>query len=161
MKEYFITVMAVSLMGGVIVSLSPKGNNARYVRLLCGLCTVCCVAFPVVRFAQGGFDREEILSVLDYETKEKEYYDEIYNKKLVGAELKNAEIALKSEIIKELSLQNDSINVNIVTENKSDEICIESVEVIIYPSGLYADPREIEECVEERLGCPCSFFYDV
>lgn len=161
MEEYFITVMAVSLVGGVIIALAPKGNSTRYVRMLCGLCTVCCVAFPVVSLAQNGFDKEGLLSMLDYESREKEYYEEIYNKNLIGAELENAEMTLKSEIIKELSLQNDSLNVNIITENKSDEICIDSVEVIIYPSGLSADPREIEEYVEERIGCPCSFFYDI
>ena len=70
MKEYFITVMAVAFLGGTIITLVPLGNTTKYVRLLCGLCTVCSIAFPLVSFVGGDFEKEELLSIFDYESKE-------------------------------------------------------------------------------------------
>ena len=160
MKEYFITIMAVALAGGMILSLMPRGSSARYVRLLCGLCTVGCVAFPIVGFFDGELDREGILSIFDYEEREREYYEEIYNNNLNNSEIENAEKTLKSEIIKEFSAKNGDIDVRIITKEKSGEFFIENVEVTIYPSGLTLDPKRIEGYVQKRLGCPCEFFYD-
>ncbi len=161
MKEYFITIMAVALVGGVILSLTPKGSSARYVRLLCGLCTVGCVAFPIVGFFDGELDKEGLLSVFDYEERDKEYYEEIYNNNLNKSEIENAENILKGEILEGVSAKNDDIDVRLVTEDNSGEISILKVEVTIYPSGLTIDPRRIENYVQDRLGCPCEFFYDV
>lgn len=160
MKEYFITVIAVALVGGVIISLVPRGASVKYVRLLCGLCTVGCIAFPVMSFVKGDFNIDELTSLLDYESQEGEYYEEIYNSKINEAEIKNAEATLKSEIIKETSIGNDAFDIKIVTDKNSDEIFISNVEVTICSAGVSIDPRKIEACVYERLGCGCTFFYD-
>ncbi len=161
MKEYFITVMAVAFFGGTIITLVPLGNTTKYVRLLCGLCTVCSIAFPLVSFVGGNFEKEDLLSIFDYEGKEESYYEEIYNNCLTDTEINNAEITLKNEIIKGISASEDDFSLNIITEENSGEISIVRVEVIIYSSGMSIDPRRIESCVFERLGCGCEFFYDI
>ena len=80
MKEYFIAVIAVSLLGGVIVSMLPDGNTAKNVRFLCSLCTVACIAFPLISFFDNGFDSQTLMNVFEQSEQESEFYDEIYNK---------------------------------------------------------------------------------
>ncbi len=161
MKEYFITVMAVALMGGVVISLVPEGKSVRYVRLLCGLCTVGCIAFPIADVVGEGLDKDGILSIFDYEGEEQKYYEEIYNKNLDNAEIENAEITLKSEIIKELNAEKDEFDLKIITDIKSDEIYISSVQLVFYKNGLNLNPRTAEKIIFERLGCPTEIFYDI
>ncbi len=161
MTEYFITVMAVALAGGVIISLVPTGRTLSYVRLLCGLCTLCCVAFPLVNIVGGEFDKEEILSMFESNDENREYYDEIYNKKLTKAEIENANFILKSEIIKAFSLKSDAIDINIITNNDSDEIYILKVGITLHKSGVDTNPRELKDFVFERLGCETEIFYDI
>ena len=94
------------------------------------MCTVACVASPIVSFVRDDFDKSEILSIFDYSGEEKEYYEEIYNNTILKCEIQNANLILKSNIIKELKADNDSLDVNIITENKSDEKFISMVEVV-------------------------------
>ncbi len=161
MTEYFITVMAVTLAGGVIISIAPKDSSVRYIKLLCGLCTVCCVAFPLISFVGNGFDTEGLLKLFDYDAVEQAYYEEIYNNNFDKLSIENAEIKLKSEIIKEISAKDEDFDVKIITETSSGEIYISSVRVTIYKSGLSIDPKLIENFIFDSLGCQTVFFYDI
>ena len=68
MNEYFITVIAVAFVGGIVISLVPNGNTVKYVRLLCGLCVVCSIAFPLVSFFGGEFDKVFVFVYHKYHT---------------------------------------------------------------------------------------------
>lgn len=160
MKEYFLGLMIVSLFGATLIALSPSGYE-KPLRLLCGLCAVGAIVLPLARWTAGGFEvKQEWLEIFEQGQDSKEYYDEIYNKSLLGAEGENAQQILKNEIIKEFSLQNDSFELKIVFDNKSEEICISHVELVIYPSGIQINPHSIEEYVSTRLGCECYTIYD-
>ncbi len=160
MKEYFITIMIVALAGGIIVSLASQTNAQRNIKFLCGLCTVACIAFPLVNIAEGDFDKNAILDMFDYGENDEEYYDEIYNLNLENNEISNAKATLKSEILKELDAKNEDFDLNIITSKLNDKIYIDRVETVIYPEGIGINPREIQAYVNKRLGCECVIFYD-
>ena len=86
-------------------------------------------------------------------------YDEIYNKTIINAGKQNVEKTLKVEILQELNGNDKDIDLYLVLSNESDEIYIERVEIIIYPSGLSLDPHFMEDYISERLDCSCVVIY--
>lgn len=161
MKEYFISVIVVSLVGSMVVSMASGNSAAKHLKLLCGLCTVACIVFPLTAAFGVSFDKEDVVQLFACETNEKEYYDEIYNLSLNKSEIKNAENILKGDIVKELSLSKDDFDVNIIAEENNGEFYISTVRINIYTSGISINPRYIEQYILNRLGCGCEFVYEI
>lgn len=160
MTEYFLGLIVFAFVGAVIFSLAPQGASKGYVRLLCGLCSVGCIAFPVFELiADGGENFFEISEL--FETKEitSENSVEIYNDALNFATVKNAEASLKSDIIKELSAKYEDVDVKIELNDNSDEIYIKRIVVYIYPSGYASDPKKIKKLCQNKLGMSCDIVY--
>ena len=161
MKEYFISVIAISLIGGMIVSLLPDGNSVKNVKLLCSLCVVACMVFPLASFFSGTVEKDGIVDMFEIGDGEADIYDEIYNDSLNQYELINAEKSLKQEIIQRFSASYDAFDLKIITDKNNDVIYIATVDVHIYNSGLSISPRAIEKYVYDRLGCECNFIYEI
>ena len=160
MKEYFLAILAVAVIGGIIISLSPDGNSAKYIKLLCGLCTVGCIIIPIVSYAaEGDYSYEQWKGVFVQEQYVGEY-DEIYNNAFENVENTNADILLKNKIIQALRVEKDDFDIHICLDNKSDGKSIEKVEVKIYSSGIDIDPRSLENYVYSLLKCQCVIYYD-
>lgn len=161
MKEYFIGIMAVAFLGSTLLTLAPSGFE-KHLRLLCGFCAVAAVLFPVTSFLSGeNYIGGEWTELFAQTGNEINYYDEIYNGSLVEAECENAEKILKTDIIKELDLKNDSFDIIIILDKSSDEYSILRTEVIIYASGIDIDPHSVEKYISSRLGCDCEIIYDI
>ena len=161
MREYFVSVIVVALVGGMMISMLPDESGTRHLRLLCSLCTIACMVAPVAAFFDGGFDDEHVLDMFDTEFETDNIYDEIYNNSLNDHSRINAEISLKNDIIQHFSAPNDAFDVKIVLQENNVVNCISSVEIRIYSSGLAIDPREVEKYVFDKLGCDCSIIYDI
>ena len=159
MKEYFISVIAVSLVGSIIVSLAPGGGVAKNMKLLCALCTAACIIFPLGTFWGNSISSADIESLFATETNEEYNYGEIYNNSLNKYNVINSENALKNEINQEFELKNDAFDVKMIWDEESDVFCISCVRVYIYPEGVSVDPRKIEKYISERVGCKCEFVY--
>lgn len=159
MTEYFLGLIAFAFVGAVIISLTPTGNSKRYVRLLCGLCSVCCIAFPIfelVDINEGYID--EIINAFTTDDAIKNA-DEIYNDSLNSATVKNAEELLKNDIIKETSTKYGDIDVKINLGKTGDEFYIDNITVYLYGAGYFADPKKISEVCRERFGKECIVIY--
>ena len=113
MKEYFITVIAVALVGALIISMLPAATNAKYLRLICGLCAIGCIVFPLANMGELSFESDEIIGLFGDSGENDEQYDKIYNNTIENAEITNAQILLKSEIIKELSASDEDFDIKI------------------------------------------------
>lgn len=161
MKEYFLAVIVVALLGGVILSLLPDGSSGRCIRLLCGLCVSACVVMPLVSFAgESEYWLQEADKMFSDASNESNIYDEIYKNALAEAEVKNAGIYLKNEMIQALSLEKGDFDINIVIDKITDEKYSYRAELIIYASGLAMDPHGAKEYIEERLRCDVSVIYE-
>ena len=159
MTEYFLGLIVFAFVGSVIFSLVPSGTSKRYVRLLCGLCSVGCIAFPIFELVAKGNGELEHVTELFETGNAVDNSVEIYNNCLNDASLKNAEEMLKSKIIKELSGNHNDIDVNISLGNNGDEFYIEHVVVYIYPSGYMLNPDKIYDVCENELGKTCDIVY--
>ncbi len=160
MTKYFLGLIVIAFVGSVVMSLSPKGTSRAYLKLLCGLCSIGCIAIPLISaFSGGGFIAEDFIDAFDSKNTSEDAMIEIYNDAIEGAAIKNAEQTLKNEIIKELSAKNDSIDVKIITDNNSEDFYIKVISVTIYPSGYTLNPREISSICVSRLGAECEFVY--
>ena len=161
MKEYFVSVIAVSLVGSMLVSLAPNGESFKNIKVLCALCTVACIVFPLVSLFNDGVSAEDVKKAFDIERNEEQKYDEIYNCSLEGYGVLNAESTLKNEIIQTLKINENAFDVRIVLGEENGVIYISLVRFYLYSGGLTVDPRSLETYVLDRLGCGCEFVYDV
>ncbi len=162
MKEYFVALVSIVFVGGMMVSLTPSGSLQKYMRFLCGLAVCGCIMMPLLSGELfENIDPEEFQNYWESVKEETQKYDEIYNMSLKNAGIKNSEEYLKNLIIKELLGDESDIDVCIITNESSDEIYIECVEVIIYPSGVTLDPRKVQNIVYELLECECIIRYDI
>lgn len=162
MKEYIMGAVTVVLAVSVIMSLVPRSGTSGTMKLLCGLCTVCAVVFPLTSlFGDGMYDTEGIRALFEQEKYDEQYYVEIYNKYFTEAEVSGGEIYLKSQVSQELGLDNEDFDLNVILSDESDEISIDTVEIIIYASGLDIDPHSVEKYIISRLNCKCTVIYEL
>ena len=123
MKEYFMIVISVIFMGGIVVSLAPEGTGQRYLRLLASLAVTGCIIIPLFSFLDGWqIDANRISDMLTWGEESTQNYEEIYNNAIIDAGVKNAETKLKSEIIQELNGDIEDIELRIIADQKSGEI---------------------------------------
>ena len=160
MKEYFVGIISVVFLGGMIVSVMPSGATQKYLRLLCGLSVMACIVMPVFSFfAEQNIiiDGWDISNGVGGDDESK--YVEIYNNSLKSAGTDSAEYSLKNDIIKEFSAHYDDIDIELETTVNGDEIYISNVWLKIHPSGVLLDPHKIKKYLEDRLQCPCTVVY--
>ena len=160
MRGYFFGVIVVAIVGSVVMATSSHTGSARHIKFLCSLCVIGCLAFPLLSLLEGEFDTDGVLELFESDINE-EKYDEIYNDYFLKSEIENASKTLKIKINKELEIDDDCYDLNIVLDKNSDEKNISRVEIIIYASGLTVDPRGIKALIGEYLGCECEIFYDM
>lgn len=160
MTKYFLGLIIFAFVGSIVMSLSPKGASRAYLKLLCGLCSIGCIAIPLISaFWGGNLMAEEFISAFEVGSYGEDDMLEIYNSALEGAAIESAEETLKNEIIKEFSAKNDAIDVDIIVDNNGDDFYIKRIVVTLYPKGYALDPRGISDICKARLGVDCEFIY--
>jgi hypothetical protein len=161
MKEYFVGMIVIALIGTAVISFSPRGYEG-HLRLLCAACSVLILLMPMFSFIKDhdlSFDLlEKIFSENDDKTV---YYDEYYNKTFFNVEKENAEKMIKSDIKQALLIKSDGFDIEIEAANNNDEYYIELIRVIILPDGAAIDPHSVEKYIKERYGCECVVLYDL
>lgn len=161
MKEYILILVLTVLAGSVIITLSPEGGAGGGVRLLCSLCTVACIAVPLISLVSKGLDPNALGDLPLPPDIEAGYYDEIYNTSLVDSEVKNAEISLKNAVKKEFNVSDDAFDIRISAKKIIDENYSISVELIIYRYGIGIDPHSVEKYVKNMLECSFTTVYAI
>ncbi len=160
MREYFLGLILFAFFGSVILSAAPQGLGRKYLRFLCGLCSVGCIMFPLVSLTHDG-GAESIKEAFEASGENEKNAVEIYNLNLDETVIKNAETNLKNEIKTKLKATDEDFYVKIVLDKNGDEFYIKNVLVTFYPSGYDLDPREIEKICFSAYKCGCEFFYDM
>ena len=164
MSEYFLGLIVFAFVGSMIFSLVPTGSSKRYVRLLCGLCSVGCIIFPLFGLFEDvtngdGSSFEELAEMFETSDEAGENAVEIYNNFVNATSVKNAEETLKNDIIKALSIKSDAVDVKIELGENCGEFYINRVIVYLYPSAYATEPKKIREICENRLGAACEIIY--
>ena len=157
MGRFVLTVMGVALIGGVMGMLSPDGETKKYVRLVASLCLLCALASPLVRLiSEGGGGIDDIFPSVSGEV---DSYEEIYGEALAQGARENAEAAVKLKLISRFGLAEKSLDITLTLSREGNEYVVESAQVVLNSSAVFADPREISEFINGELGCPCTVLY--
>lgn len=160
MKAYFVGIITVAFLGGMIVSIMPGGATQRYLRLLCGLCVSASIVLPLFSLlSQGRLELDLNDIFVSRDTEKENNYNEIYNNSIKNAEEKTLENILKNEIIQEFDAKYEDIDIEISIEEKSDEFYISEVFLKIHASGVLLDPHAMKEYVDLRLSCDSTVVY--
>ena len=160
MKEYFISIIAIALVGSLIISMLPSSSNAKYLRFICGLCAIGCIVFPLINADEMMIDFESLKELFYNEQDNDNDYEKIYNDAMAKAEISNAEISLKNEIVKAYSANHEDFDIEITTKKYSDDFYISKITLKIYPSGITLNVHLIKKYIEEQLGHECVIFYE-
>ena len=153
-----MTAIGVAVVVGVCGMLTPEGETKKYVRFAGALCLICALTAPIIRaVSQGDTALENIFTTLDPEV---ENYDEIYKNSLAEGAKSNAEAILSERLIKQFNLSADSFDVSLYLTYDGASYSVESAQVTLKSSAVFADPREISEFINGELDCPCYVVYD-
>ncbi len=160
MNEYFLGLIVFAFVGSMILALAPTGISRIYIRLLCGLCSIGCIAFPLMSLANGDMlSSGDFAAIFEPSDKIDEEIAEIYNNSLNDATLSSVEESLEGEIISRLSAEYEDIDIEILISNRENTVSVDKIRVYIYPSGYALSPDKISEICQERLSCECEFVY--
>ena len=153
MKEYVMALIGASLVSGALLMLSPTGHK-KYLRLLCGLCTVALLAAPLPSYLS-----ELKISLPTYGDEATVGYEEAFRQTLCTASGAQIEEALKSLLVSELSLSEKEVFVAVIWEEGSDTLMLKKAIISLSGSAVLSDPRPLRERAEALLGCPCEIVY--
>lgn len=157
MIEFVLTAIGVAVAVGVCGMLTPDGEMKKYVRLVGALCLICALVSPLIgAVTKGDIELDGLLPSVDSET---DLYDEIYKNNLVESAKENAEAVICESLLKQFELSADSLEVFLSLSFDGESYSVESVQVVLKSSAVFADPREITEYINEELGCPCYVTY--
>ncbi len=160
MSGYFLSLIALTFVGGGVLMLAPDGGAKSGMRLLCSLCAIACILLPFGSLlSHGELDVDYIADRFAYKDESELSYDEIYNSNLTRADLKNIENLLKSQVISRFDVKSKAFDIKLIAEINSDEYFISSATLVLYPSGLATDPRPICIYISEVLSCECDVYY--
>lgn len=159
MKEYLATLVATTLLGGIVRMLAPEGKLQKYLRLTVSLCLVAALLGPLL----GALGKERALSlgeILSEDENPQMNYDEIYYHSLENATKIQAEQIIRTKIYQKFSLSEETarITANFVTEN--DKLEISEICVSLRGTGILSEPREVVEFVRNEWDCPCVILYE-
>lgn len=159
MKEYLATLVATTLLGGIVRMLAPEGKLQKYLRLTVSLCLVAALLGPLL----GALGKERALSlgeILSEDENPQMNYDEIYYHSLENATKIQAEQIIRTKIYQKFSLSEETarITANFVTEN--DKLEISEICVSLRGTGILSEPREVVAFVRNEWDCPCVILYE-
>ena len=158
MREYLMTLIAVSLFSGIVGMISPEGDLKKYVRLLCTLCLLCAMIGPVLTlFADSAFSAEDWLEEVE---KEEINYEEIYNNALISGEEAQAAETIQNSILQTFSLPSGSLEVSVKSKSKNDTDSPLDVTVILRDEAIFADPKKILAHIEKMGDGRCVIVYE-
>ncbi|MBQ8849433.1 MAG: stage III sporulation protein AF [Clostridia bacterium] len=157
MNTFIITLISVALLGGIMGMLSPDGDTKKYVRFVGSLCVLCALASPIYGILSDG--EIDIGSLFDYSEGEEAEYEDIYKSALAAGAKENAEAELKRRICESFELSEKSLDVSLTLGDDGEAYFVESAEVSLHSSAVFADPREISAFVNEICGCACTVVY--
>lgn len=159
MKEYFMTLMSVALLNGILHMISPEGDIKKYVRLLGALCLLCAMTVPLFSALAEGEGSLNFLTEFGQGT-EQSNYDEIYQNSLLNGNKTETEKNIKTRMIQELSMEASTFDVSAEIVLKNEKTDLESVTVTLRDSAIFADPRQIIEWINGVYECSCVIVYE-
>ncbi len=158
MKEYLVTLTAVSLWSSLIGMISPEGDMKKYIRLLCTLCFLCIMAQPLIPLLSE--ERDFFGEIIQRGEESGEQYEQIYESTLLSGGQSYAESVIEAQLVQRFSLPAEALTVRTTLNTEGETVILAQITVLLRDEAIFADPREITDYVNESFQCPCTVVYD-
>lgn len=159
MSGYLLSVIAASLVVGVVGAMVPTGEGDGVKRTVCfigALCVLSVLIAPVGNVLGWlGQVGEGVSSLFDREQYEQRY-EQQYRDYLLSFGSDSIAEALREHICEQFDMPNEQCHVRVTTGEREGELCVEDVTVILSGTALFRDPYKIEAYIGELLGCRCT-----
>lgn len=156
MAEYVVLLISTCALVGAVCAVSPRGAK-KHVRLLCSLCLLCIIVSPL-----ASIEAEDIfgdIGIYEEGAETDSVYSEIYSNTVRAVNEDRISSALKEILVRDLSLDAESLSVSVRTEENGGVISVTEVSVGLSGKNILAEPESIIGYVEEMLECKCEIVY--
>ena len=160
MKEYFISVLAASLIAALIGILTPDGEKngtSKLLKFLTSLFLICVLVAPLTDLVcslQKLADGE--INLPDIEEELKPNYEQQRDEALSSASKTYFTQALTQMLEQEFSIASGEIRCIVVWEQTDNgEERPARITLVLSGKAVWKDPKQMEAFVTELLGCEC------
>ena len=155
MKQYFLSIIMVSLVGSVVSMIAPEGEGgglSRHVSLAVGVCLIL-VCFAPAASAVEWLRELDIEAVLPDGDENRAEYESIFDSAYTEAEIDNLCEGIKSAVCQKFGLDPLSLSISVRLADGEQGKTLERVFLTLYGSAIWADTEEIERYLGSLLGC--------
>lgn len=152
MKQYILTILIVSIVGGMLSSLVSNKNEQikKQINFLIGLICALVLLSPLVDIVNN---TSKIENKIESFTSQ---FDSTPNTNIkqdivITTGIEKIEDSIKYEIVKNYKIKEESVNVDIIL-NEEKEITIKSVLITLTNDAIWLDENSIIEFTENLVG---------
>lgn len=156
MNGYFITLLVVSFVGGIINSILPSGGLKKYVKYIISLVCVITLVSPLTSIVLNATSiKDGIINFVDNTIIKDKI--EISNSLILNTSAEKIGDGIKDTIIDKYGFEEKEVIVDVLfnDENKSS-ITIEKIEIYLTGKASWSDCTKIEEYLKSLTGCNIS-----
>jgi hypothetical protein len=158
MREYLMSLIIAALLVGLLGALVPEGEGGglrRYVTFIGCLCVLILLISPVTHML--GFMSELSDGDIDisFDTQDGQY-EQQFKQYITSLGEDSITAELTRVICEKFDISEQECHVKIDTYDANGEMAIGRVTVILSGKAIFRDPYEIEQYVNELLGCECT-----
>ena len=154
MKGYIFTIIAVSIISGIITSmLSSKNSLKKYVNFVAGLICTLTLLSPVVKIANDvGTFSSSVESVIGSLSVEENVSST--NKIIIDTGSEQVCEGVKNVIISKYGFKQNDIDVYIkLNDENIQAIILEEIEISLKNEASWTDEHKLKKYVEDIVGC--------
>lgn len=155
MKEYVLSMVVVCIICIIVKEISPDSNTIKgHINLVCGLCIICVLAYPVCSLVQSisNFDFSSVVTP-DRENDKNDEYESIFNNYLCNMQIESIKSEIQQRVANTCNLRNEDVVIYLYTENENGKLCIKRVTVCLFGHAIWADSNKIKETVKSLCDC--------
>ncbi len=149
MREYIISVMAISIICFVAKELSSQSALEGHMGFICALC-IFLVALAPFFSSIGSLGKIELDSIYAPEG-DNDAYEKMFEEYINNAEIDLIRSEVRSFVAKEFSLDESEIKIYLKYDETADKR-LTLITVNLLGNAVFADSNKIEDFVESKTG---------
>lgn len=163
MKDYIVTLIAVSLFCGMIELLAPSGSEnglKNHIRLISSLCVLAISLVPIGELISE-ISNGEIASIIEWDEREEleGKYEEMFRDRLAFCTAEGISKECEQMISEKFEVDEDDINVSVKLSGDGGAVAVDMVTVTLFSGAVFKDPHSISEYLSSLLECECEIIY--
>ncbi|MEE0970433.1 MAG: hypothetical protein U0M06_13765 [Clostridia bacterium] len=160
MRDYILSIISVSLLGGMANALCPSGNAGKIkksVSLIMSLLLVCAVARPLTVLIEkgGNIDLSEFADKISEDSRN---YNSYMDRTVETVISDSAEEYIYAFAAEEYGLYKEDISVDVKTSSGGNDISFETINLTLHAGAIFKNPRRLEVEISELFGCECNVY---